>query len=100
MLSNDDYPELDPLLEGERIRPAEAGIAELPGGYEMVSFGYSNRTPWDTPRELDEDDIAKRVDELVSQLRDPDRAVFNFHCPPKDTYIDQAPVLDENFRPR
>jgi Icc-related predicted phosphoesterase len=66
----------------------------------MISFGFSNRTPWDSPRELDEEDIASRIETLASKLRVPEWAVFNFHCPPKDTHIDQAALLDADFRPR
>jgi Icc-related predicted phosphoesterase len=26
-------------------------------------------------------------------------AVFNVHCPPSDTHLDQAPLLDDDLRP-
>ena len=99
MLGNDDYPELEPLLGGENVRNVEHEVTELPGGFEMISLGYSNRTPWDSPRELDEEDLAKRVDERASRLVDPEHAVFNFHVPPHGTHLDQAALLDEEFRP-
>lgn len=65
----------------------------------MISVGYSNRTPWDSPRELDEADLRKVIDEEVAKLEDPRRAIFNLHVPPKDTPIDQAMELDADFRP-
>ena len=65
----------------------------------MISVGYSNRTPWDSPRELDEDDLAALIDAEAAKLADPARAVFNLHVPPKDTPIDQAVALDKEFRP-
>jgi Icc-related predicted phosphoesterase len=100
MLGNDDYPELEPLLEGRSVRNVEHDVVELPGGFEMISLGYSNRTPWDSPRELDEEDLAKRIDERAERLTDPAHAVFNFHVPPHDTHLDQAALLDGRFRPR
>jgi len=99
MLGNDDFPELAPLLHGEYINDVDERITELPGGFEMISLGYSNRTPWDTPRELEEDDLAKKIEAMASRLRQPETAVFNLHCPPYDTGIDEAPLLDAEFRP-
>jgi uncharacterized protein len=100
MLGNDDYPELEPLLEGEHVRNVEHDVVKLPGGFEMISLGYSNRTPWDSPRELDEEDLAKRIDERAERLADPERAVFNVHVPPHGTHLDRAALLDEQLRPR
>jgi len=101
MLGNDDYDDLGDLLRGsDVVTNAEDGIVELPGGFEMASFGYSTPTPWDTPRELPEEEMARRIGLLVDQLREPEYAVFNFHCPPHDTHLDQAPMLDAELRPR
>ena len=53
ILGNDDFPEVaDALAGSERRAYAEEAICELPGGWELMSFGYSTPTPWDTPREL------------------------------------------------
>jgi uncharacterized protein len=101
MLGNDDYDDLGDLLRGsEVVTNAEDGIVELPGGFEMASFGYSTPTPWDTPRELPEEEMAKRIGLIVERLHDPENSVFNFHCPPHGTHLDQAPVLDAELRPR
>jgi Icc-related predicted phosphoesterase len=100
MLGNDDYPDLAPLLEGESVRNVEDRVVELPGGFEMISLGYSNRTPWNSPRELDEADLGARVEALASRLRDPEWAVFNLHCPPQGTHLDRAALLDGDLRPR
>jgi len=101
MLGNDDYDDLGDLLRGSAVvTNAEDGIVQLPGGFEMASFGYSTPTPWHTPRELPEEEMANRIGVLASRLRDPEHAVFNFHCPPYGTHLDQAPVLDAELRPR
>jgi Icc-related predicted phosphoesterase len=99
MLGNDDHPELAGLLAGNWLRYVEEQVVELPGGFEMISFGYSNRTPWDSPRELDDDDLGARVEALAGKLEDPEHAVFNLHCPPHGTHLDQAARLDDQFRP-
>jgi Icc-related predicted phosphoesterase len=97
---NDDPLFIDDLLSGsDVVVNPEGHVVELPGGFPMISVGYSNRTPWDSPRELDEVDLRKVIDEEVAKLADPRRAVFNLHVPPKDTPIDQAMELDAEFRP-
>jgi Icc-related predicted phosphoesterase len=100
MLGNDDAPELADVLRASRTATyAEDGLVELPGGFEMLSLGYSTPTPWHTPRELAEDDLGARIEALAAQLDDPTQAVFNLHCPPADTLLDQAPQLDDELRP-
>ena len=100
MLGNDDEPELAEILRAApMIEYAEDGIFLLPEGVELLSFGYSTPTPWHTPRELEEEEIAARIAERVASLIDPSRAIFNLHCPPRDTQLDQAPKLDEQMRP-
>jgi uncharacterized protein len=97
---NDDPLFVDDLLSGsDTVVNPDGTVVELPGGFSMISVGYSNRTPWDSPRELDEDDLRKVIDEEVSKLADPNRAIFNLHVPPKNTPIDQAMELDAEFRP-
>lgn len=97
---NDDPLFVDDLLGSSPIVVNPDGrLAELPGGFPMISVGYSNRTPWDSPRELDEKDLAALIDSEVAKLADPSRAIFNLHVPPKDTPIDQAVALDSEFRP-
>ena len=96
---------LDPLFVDDVLGSSpivvnpDGRLVELPGGFPMISVGYSNRTPWDSPRELGEEDLAALIDREVAKLADPSRAIFNLHVPPKDTPIDQAVALDHEFRP-
>jgi Icc-related predicted phosphoesterase len=100
MLGNDDFDDLAETLRGsEVVTYAEDGIYDLPGGFELASIGYSTPTPWHTPRELSEVDLGARIDTLLRKVREPEQAVFNFHCPPRDTHLDQAPMLDDQLRP-
>jgi Icc-related predicted phosphoesterase len=100
MLGNDDDERLAEILRSsQKLRYAEDGIVELPGGHEMVSLGYSTPTPWNTPRECSEEELAERIGAVTSGLERPETAVLNLHCPPRDSHLDQAPQLDENLRP-
>jgi len=100
MLGNDDFDELADTLRGSSVvSNAEDDVFELPGGLELVSLGYSTPTPWATPREVPEEELKRKIDVLLGRLRDPRNAVFNFHCPPINTHLDQAPRLDPELRP-
>jgi uncharacterized protein len=100
MLGNDDPPALASVLDrapwGEH---AEGRILEL-GEYTLVSYGYSNPTPWDSFREVPEEELARHYDELFAAVAEPGRAVFNAHPPPYGTGLDDAPMLDEQLTVR
>jgi uncharacterized protein len=98
---NDDQFEVDEIIAGaKRVRLAEGEVVEF-GDFQMVSTGWSNRTPWDTYREEDEDDLAERLRKMTSQVTTPpEKTIYNFHCPPYGTGLDDAPEIDENMRPK
>ena len=100
MTGNDDPPELQEMLRNSAVlTETEDRLIEVGEGISMVSFGYSNRTPWHTPRELDDDELERRLEKLAAQVRRPERAIFNFHVPPARTAIDKAPALDGSLKP-
>jgi Icc-related predicted phosphoesterase len=100
MTGNDDPPELQAMLRDSTVlTETEDRVIDLGEGITMVSYGYSNRTPWNTPRELDDDELERRIDKLAAQVSRPERAVFNLHVPPARTAIDKAPALDGSLKP-
>ncbi len=97
MPGNDDPPGIDAALErAHRVEACDERIVEF-DGYRMVSLGYSNITPFHSPRELDEQELYRRVERLAEQLEDSSRAIFNLHVPPYDSSLDTAAELDENL---
>lgn len=95
---NDDPWSIDAVLaSGHSVDACDEEIRQV-GPHEMVSFGYSNRTPWRTPRELDEEEIYDRLKHLADQLEEPRRAIFNIHVPPRDSSLDTAYEVDEDLR--
>jgi Icc-related predicted phosphoesterase len=98
---NDDDFAIDPILDSDEFRPvnADGKVIDIPGGLQLLSYGWSNLTPWKTPREVPEEELYRRLDELAEQVDDPRRAVFMIHVPPHDSGLDTAPILDENLRP-
>jgi len=97
---NDDPAFVDDILRSSAlvINPEE-NLVDLGDGITMVSVGYSNKTPWDSPRELPEEELAAYIGQQAEALGNTDRVIFNFHVPPRDTPIDQAVLLDPEFRP-
>jgi Icc-related predicted phosphoesterase len=97
---NDDMAEVDEIIRGsKRVLLVEGQVTPLDAGHEMIASGWSNRTPWDTEREEDEDQLALRYEAMICQLRDPRNAVFNIHVPPYKSGLDEAPELDKDLRP-
>ncbi|HYQ82478.1 MAG TPA: hypothetical protein VEP28_00410, partial [Rubrobacter sp.] len=98
---NDDQFEVDEIISSaKRVRLAEGQVVEF-GDFQMVSTGWSNRTPWDTYREEDEEDLAARLKKMTDQVTaPPEKTIYNFHCPPYGTGLDDAPEIDENMRPK
>jgi uncharacterized protein len=95
---NDDPWSIDPVLAAAAsVEACDEEICQV-GPHELLSFGYSNRTPWHTPRELDEDEIYARLDRLVRQLANPAGAIFNIHVPPRDSSLDTAFEVDDQLR--
>ena len=98
---NDDQFEVDEIISSaKRVKLAEGKVVEF-GDFQMVSTGWSNRTPWDTYREEDEEDLAARLKKMTDQVTaPPERTIYNFHCPPYGSGLDDAPELTEDLRPK
>ncbi len=95
---NDDPWSIDAVLAGgERVVACDERVERV-GPHELLSFGYSNRTPWQTPRELDEEEIYVRLRRLADRLEEPRRAIFNIHVPPWESSLDTAFEVDADLR--
>jgi Icc-related predicted phosphoesterase len=96
---NDDQFEVDEIIARARhVEPCEGRVVEM-GGFQMASTGWANRTPWNTYREEDEEDLAARIEKVVSDVTTPpERTIFSFHCPPYGSGLDEAPKLTEDMR--
>jgi Icc-related predicted phosphoesterase len=94
---NDDEPAVLGTLdrhEGDHVVASEGRLVDLDGEHTMITVGLSTPTPWDTPREAGEEEIARAIETAVAVVPDVGRCVFNLHCPPKDTPIDTCLKLE------
>lgn len=95
---NDDPPAVDEAFVGSSVFVnCEQQVVDL-GGIQMASTGWSNPTPWKTPRECTEDQLEERLRSAVAGLSDPAASIFNFHVPPHGTSLDICPELDDDFK--
>jgi Icc-related predicted phosphoesterase len=98
---NDDPHVIDDVLAAsEYCENVDGRIVDLVGNLQVIGCGKSSPTPWSTPREIDEDAFHEELTSLVDQARDPRRTVLLIHCPPYDSGLDVAPLLDADLRPR
>ena len=96
--ANDDIFEIDPIIDAAKVvELGESNNIEL-DGLALVSTGYANPTPWNTFRELPEPELRQRIDNLVKDVPDKRRAIFNFHAPPFGSNLDNAPKIGADMR--
>ena len=98
---NDDPFVIDEVWEeSDRVSLVEGEVVDIDDTYQMASTGWTNPTPWDTDREEEEDALVERLEGIIDDIDDTDRAIFNFHAPPYNSQLDEAPELDENLKPK
>ncbi len=95
---NDDGFESDDVIRrSKHVRLAEGEAVELGDGFSMVSTGWSNITPWKTYRELPEPELSAKIEAMIPPGADMRKMVFNFHCPPYGSNLDEAPEIDADL---
>ena len=96
---NDDTFEIDEVIaQSKSVELIEGKIINLDEHHEMISTGWSNPTPWNTPREEPDEKLKERIEGLISTLGDVSNAVFNLHAPPYGSGLDEAPELSKDLR--
>lgn len=99
MPGNDDLEFIDEYVnKSTAIQNGDGRVIEI-DGYSVLSIGNANVTPWNCPRDVTEDVLARKIDELAAQVPDMSRCIFNVHAPPWGSNLDLAPELDEDFKP-
>jgi Icc-related predicted phosphoesterase len=98
MPGNDDRLDIDQVFEEFDYVVNPEGKALSIEGYTIISTGYSNITPWNCPRDIPEEELAKKIESMISQVKDIKNCIFNFHAPPYNSSLDTAPKLDEEFK--
>ncbi|MCU0492235.1 MAG: metallophosphoesterase [Chloroflexaceae bacterium] len=95
---NDDSFDIDGVVaRSQHVQLAEGRVVELGDGFRMASTGWSNPTPWQTFRECSEAEMAAKIAAMIPADADMGRMIFNFHCPPHGSNLDDAPEIDADL---
>lgn len=96
---NDDLFEVDKILdESASIEMLEMKVHRISEHHEIITSGWTNKTPWNTERECTEEELAERIGTMIEQVEDMEHAIFNLHVPPHNAKIDSCPKLDEDMQ--
>ena len=79
---NDDEPYVDGALRQLCTENRDGEVVRLDDDHEMLVVGYSNKTPFNSPREMEEAQLEDHIRELAKRLTRPATAVFTLHVPP------------------
>lgn len=82
--NHESEADIETLCKRYRLKPLH-GRSFPAGGCHVAGLGYSSPTPFHTPGEYSEEEIARRLEAFagVSPL------VLVCHCPPRDTPLDR-----------
>lgn len=95
---NDDEMEVDDVVRhSDFVELGEGRMVDIEG-FAMISTGWSNPTPWKTHREDSEEQLGARIESMAAQVPDASRAIFNLHCPPFKSGLDEAPAIDADLK--
>ncbi len=98
---NDDKFSIDDVIRADpnpQVIFGEEEVIALDEEHDVLCFGWSNPTPFDSPRECSEEELEERLERVVAQVQNMETAVFCIHAPPYNTFIDQAPMLEDDLR--
>jgi Icc-related predicted phosphoesterase len=94
---NDDWPVIDEMIDAAKlVHPCDGRNVDL-DGHEMITCSWSNPTPWQTPRELPEEELEAKLEELCRTVKNNETAIYNFHVPPYGYSLDLCPKLSKDL---
>lgn len=100
MPGNDDIPEVDDLIKGfDYVKYSANKIILINDSFQLVSLDQSNITPWNSYREITEDEIGARIKKMMNTVESEIPCIFNIHVPPYGTGLDLAPELNSELQP-
>ena len=97
---NDDRFNIDEALKASSVvQCPEDEVVWVDEHHEMITSAWTNASPWNSPRETSEEKLAEIFDRMTSKVTRMPSCIFNLHCPPFDTPLDEAPELDKTLKP-
>jgi len=103
MPGNDDPYYIDKVLNEIDVFTNHDGkvltIGKPGEEYILVGYAKTNITPWKCARDVDEEVLRKELHDLLARVNAFDKLILNTHCPPYNTTLDLAPMLDKDLKP-
>ncbi|MBK5107630.1 MAG: hypothetical protein JJE12_05845 [Anaerolineales bacterium] len=99
---NDDDPEVLEVMKREDTETfiaCEGESVMIDDLHPMISVGFSTFTPWNTPREVSDEELGVMIEEMIAKVEQPNASIFNFHDPPNDSTLDTCPKLNWDTDP-
>lgn len=88
-IGNMDYPEVEHVLEAQGMNIHAKGL-DLGNGVGLMGVGYSNPTPFGTPGEVPDDQLAIWLDQAHEPVKNLPHLLLVAHNPPFDTATDRV----------
>ena len=99
MAGNDDLYSIDKVVdEFKQIRNPDMKHFEMDGGYEVVGLANANLTPWLCARDVDEQELTRKLDELAAMIHKPEQTIAILHVPPFGSSPEYKSMLTELAR--
>ena len=99
MPGNDDLYSIDKVIgEFQQIRNPDMQCFEMDGGYNVVGLSNANMTPWRCARDVEEPELAAKLDALAALIQKPEQTIAIIHVPPFNSGLDTCPDLDKNLK--
>lgn len=99
---NDDILLCDQVLkerQDETVIYSEGQSLFIDEEHEMITIGWSNKTPWNSPRETTETELAKMIGKLSGNILEKKKSIFNIHVPPINSGLDVTARLNGDLKP-
>ncbi len=99
MPGNDDPFSINDILkQSDYVINPDGCVVQIDDILTMVGIGYSNPTPWDSPRECSETELEAKINLVMKDVPDSESCIFCAHVPPYNTTLDDAPKLSATLQ--
>jgi hypothetical protein len=96
---NDDLFSIDDVIaESQFVHNPDMTMMEMEGGYQIIGCSYANMTPWKCERDLEEEELEKKMEQLEAVVQNPEKTIAVLHVPPFGSGLDTCPELDKNLK--
>jgi len=89
-IGNMDTPAVDRVLTERKVN-VHGTVTDLGGGVCLAAVGYSTPTPFGTPSEVSETQVAQWTHDVLEQADGFEHVILMVHTPPLQTAVDRLP---------